>query len=160
MLTKSAFKGISLRIIMELTVALFIILWLYTGINKLLDHDETRVQMGRSPFIEQIAGFTALAVPIGELILAALLIFRKTRILGLYGSLLMMTLFTGYIYLMLHYSYDLPCSCGGVLRELSWEDHLYFNAGFTLLAIFGILLYSSRPQERSLKLGTPLRPSH
>lgn len=140
------------NLLLELIVALLIILWLYTGINKLLDYDETRVQMGRSPFIESIAGFTAVAIPAGELILAILLLFRKTRLLGLYGSLFLMALFTGYIYLMLHYSYDLPCSCGGVLRQLSWQDHLYFNLAFTILCILGILLHSSKTMQNPTKL--------
>lgn len=144
------------QLALELIVALLIILWLYTGINKLLDYEQTRVQMGRSPFIEPIAGFTAIAVPIGELILAILLIFRKTKLPGLYGSLFLMTLFTGYVYIMLNYSYDRPCSCGGVLSRLSWQDHLYFNAGFTILAMIGILLYnfkqSNHPEKSALNL--------
>lgn len=135
------------RLLPEVINALLIILWLYTGINKLLDFEETQVQMGRSPFIEPIAGFISLAVPVGELLLAVSLIIKRTRLLGLYGSLFLMTLFTGYIYIMLHYSYDLPCSCGGVLRQLSWQDHLYFNAGFTFLCIIGILLTGFRHRE-------------
>jgi uncharacterized membrane protein YphA (DoxX/SURF4 family) len=140
------------KLVLELIVALLIILWLYTGINKLLDYDETRVQMGRSPFIESIAGFTAAAIPVGELILAILLLFGKTRLLGLFGSLFLMALFTGYIYLMLRYSYDLPCSCGGVLRQLSWQEHFYFNLAFTILCILGILLHSSKAMQNHIKL--------
>lgn len=128
------------KIVLEIIVALLVVLWIYTGTLKLLDYNETRFQMGRSPFIQNIAGFTAWAIPTGELIIAVLLVFKKTRMLGLMASFFLMLLFTGYIYAMLHYSYYVPCSCGGVLGALSWDDHFIFNIVYTLLALAGIIL--------------------
>ncbi|MBS1567215.1 MAG: hypothetical protein JST39_22720 [Bacteroidetes bacterium] len=51
-----------------------------------------------------------------------------------------MSLFTGYVAVMLSLSYYLPCSCGGILQALSWQGHLVFNVFFTLLAAAGALL--------------------
>lgn len=139
LLRKPRFKSIWIEII----VALLLCLWIYTGINKLMDYSNFQTQLGRSPFIQHIAGFIAITLPAGELLLAIMLIFKKTRKLGLYLSFGLMLLFTGYIWIMLHYAYDLPCSCGGVLAKLSWNDHLIFNAAYTLLAVTGILLEES-----------------
>lgn len=135
------------HIVIQVIVALFIILWVYTGYNKFVEYEEFRITLGRSPFIQQMAGFIAVALPSGELLLALLLVIPKTRLLGLYLSFVTMTLFTGYIWLMLHYASDLPCSCGGVLEMMDWEDHLLFNAGFTVAAALAIILSVRKKRE-------------
>jgi hypothetical protein len=130
--------------IVEIISALLIILFIYTGINKIMDFAKFKYEMGRSPFIQNMAGFIAYTLPPGELLIALALILKRTRLLGLYLSLFIMALFTGYIWLMLNYAYDLPCSCGGILAEMSWNDHLYFNACFTSLSLIGIILQSKK----------------
>ncbi|MET7000176.1 MauE/DoxX family redox-associated membrane protein [Chitinophaga defluvii] len=128
------------KISLEIIVALLIILFIYTGLNKMLDYTNFKFQLGRSPFIQSMSGFIAATLPAGEILVATLLVFKPTRMLGLYASFILMALFTGYIWLMLHYAYDLPCSCGGVLAVLSWKDHLIFNGVFTIISLIGILL--------------------
>ncbi|WP_343304399.1 MauE/DoxX family redox-associated membrane protein [Chitinophaga niabensis] len=140
-----------LTIAFEIIIGLFILLWIYTGLNKIIDFANFKVQLGRSPFIQHWTSFIAIALPIGEIILAILLIIKKTRLIGLYLSFSLMALFTGYVYIMLTYSYDLPCSCGGVLEKLSWEDHLIFNALFTVLGIAGIFLQVNRSKFSNRK---------
>jgi hypothetical protein len=137
--------------IVEIICALHIILFIYTGINKIMDHEKFKLEMGRSPFIQNIASFIAVAIPAGELLIALALIIKPTRLLGLYLSFFLMALFTGYIWLMLTYAYDLPCSCGGVLAKMSWNDHLYFNAGFTVLAMIAAIFQSKMNTANSLK---------
>ena len=53
-----------------------------------------------------------------------------------------MVMFTAYIYLILNYSDFIPCSCGGVLEDLSWTQHLIFNIVFIFLA--GVAIFFSR----------------
>jgi len=127
-------------VIVNIICALFIILFIYTGLNKLMEIDKFRVEMGRSPFIQNMAPFIAYTLPAGEMMLALALIIKKTRLLGLYLSFALMALFTGYIWLMLNYANDLPCSCGGIISKLSWHDHLLFNGVFTGLAFIAVLL--------------------
>jgi hypothetical protein len=88
-------------------------------------------------------GFIAATLPAGELAIALALVIKRVRLIGLYASYFLMLLFTGYIWIMLHYSYDLPCSCGGILAALSWKDHLIFNSVFTALALIGVILQRS-----------------
>lgn len=132
------------NIIIEIIVSLLIILFIYTGINKIMDYSNFKFQLGRSPFIQPMANVIAMILPAGELLLAVFLVFKQTRLLGLYLSFTLMALFTGYIWIMLLYAYDLPCSCGGVLASLTWENHLIFNSVFTVLALIGIILESKK----------------
>lgn len=105
-----------------------------------MDYSQFKFQLGRSPYVTNIAGFVAWALPLGELTIAGLLLFRKTTTLGIYASFFLMLLFTGYIYAMQHYSYFVPCSCGGILNNMDWDTHFYFNIIFTLLGLAGIFL--------------------
>ena len=134
------FKYLSL----ELTCFLLILLFTYAGLSKLFNIGTFRFQLGRSPFVTNISGFVSWFLPISELVIAALLAVKKSRLFGLYASFFMMLLFTGYIYAMLHYSYYVPCSCGGVLSKMSWNQHLIFNIFFSLIALTGILLQTKK----------------
>jgi hypothetical protein len=129
--------------LVEIICALLIILFIYTGLNKLLDYKTFEFQLGRSPFIQDFAEFISLFLPAFELIIATLLIIKKLRIFGLYGSFFLMALFTIYIYAMLHYSPYVPCSCGGILESMSWNEHLIFNILFVILTTIGVLLQTN-----------------
>lgn len=131
---------ISSNFIIEIICALLIFLFIYTGVNKIRDIEKFRFEMGRSPFIQHYASVISYSIPIGELLLALGLILKKTRLLSLYLSLILMSLFAGYIWLMLKYAYDLPCSCGGIISELTWEEHLVFNVTFVVLTSTAIIL--------------------
>lgn len=132
------------NLIAEIISILFILLWGYAGISKLIDYSEFRMQLGLSPFITEFSHLLSWTLPISEIGIAVLLIFSKTQLTGLYFSLFLMTLFSVYIYTMLHHSYYIPCSCGGILGKMQWKPHLYFNLFFVLLAIIGILYNQKR----------------
>ena len=117
-----------------------ICLFMYTAQSKLMNLGDFQLKLGQSPFISHISKFVSWTIPLAELATAFLLTFNKTRLVGFYFAFGLMFLFTGYVFQMLHFSYFLPCSCGGVLEEMSWKQHLYFNACFTLLSVAGILI--------------------
>ncbi len=52
-----------------------------------------------------------------------------------------MVMFTAYIVLITRFSDYVPCSCGGVLEKLSWDQHLVFNIGFVVLGFMAIVIY-------------------
>lgn len=139
--------------IVEIISSLLIILFIYTGLNKWMDFANFKFTLGRSPFIQPMSGLIAATLPAIELLIALALIFKRTRPIGLYASYFLMLLFTGYIWIMLHYAYDLPCSCGGILAELSWKGHLVFNSIFTMLALGGVLMQSHTNRFGQLKYG-------
>ncbi len=123
----------------EIITALFVLLWFYTGLNKILDYNNFKSQLEKSPFVEYFASLISWTLPAGEVFIGAMLVYKRTRLLGLYASFTLMLFLTGYIWMMLRYAYDLPCSCGGVLAQLSWDDHLWFNSVFVLLSVIAII---------------------
>lgn len=131
----------------EIIASLLIILFVYAAITKLFDYNTFRLQLGKSPFITSYAGILAWALPLGELVLVLLLVMPATRLIGLYVSLFTMTLFTAYIFMMLRFSYYVPCSCGGILSTMSWSEHLLFNTCFVAISITGILLASAGKEQ-------------
>jgi hypothetical protein len=139
------------RIVLEIICCLNILLFIYAATSKLIDYEEFKIQLGKSPFINELAGVTAWALPAGEILVALALAFHRTRLFGLYASLFLMTMFSAYIYAMLHYSYYVPCSCGGILQKMDWNTHLWFNLAFVAICILGILLHPSRQNEVTRK---------
>jgi hypothetical protein len=128
------------NIIKEVNSSLLAMLFIYAAISKLKDLPVFRLQLARSPFIGDYAPIIVFVLPIFEISIAILLIFPHKRLWGLYCSLFLMTLFTAYLFSMLHFSYYIPCSCGGVISTLTWQQHIVFNAFFILLSVTAILL--------------------
>jgi uncharacterized membrane protein len=118
--------------------AFFIFLFVYTGVSKLLHFELFQIVLKQSPLISSYAKTMSLALPVTELLVALLLLIPAFRIAGLYCSLLLMVIFTGYIAYMLAFSPKLPCSCGGVIAKLSWTQHLILNCLLTGLLVTAI----------------------
>jgi uncharacterized membrane protein YphA (DoxX/SURF4 family) len=135
--------------IVEIISMLFVILFLYTGISKLMEYGVFKEQIADSPILQPIAPFIAWALPITEFLVTILLIIPRWRLKGLYASLMLMVAFTLYIGAIMTFNKELPCSCGGIISELSWNGHLIFNSVFILLAFAGVLL--ERQIRRSIK---------
>lgn len=124
----------------EIICFLFILLFSYAAISKLLDFNLFKIQLGQSPLLTAFAGWVAWVIPIIELVTALLLAIPKYRIAALYVALGLMSLFTLYIIAILKFSDYVPCSCGGILDDMGWQEHLIFNMVFLALAIVGILI--------------------
>ena len=83
-----------------------------------------------------------MLIPASEILIAAALLFDRTRMIGFYASLVILFLFTLYAALVLFHVFDyVPCSCGGMLKKLTWRQHLLFTGAFLILSIAGIALY-------------------
>lgn len=130
------------KAIVDVIAALLILLFTYTAVSKLMGMDLFKVLLAQSPGIGNHAAWLYIALPSVELIIAALLFFPGTRLKGLYASCIMMLSFTIYVGYMLSTGSELPCSCGGVIAAMTWQQHLYFNIFFTLAAMAGIILHS------------------
>ncbi len=142
------------KTIIEIITALLIVLFVYAGLSKLLDHRTFSLQLAQSPLLSSWAFVIAWALPTGELLLAAALVIPPTRLLGLYASLILLIVFTLYLVYMLSFSTHLPCSCGGIISSLSWKQHVGFNSVFILLAGVGIWLERTRASDYHIKGST------
>jgi len=128
------------NIFVKIVSYFFILLFIYAGISKLLDFEDFQVQIAQSPLLSAYAGTVAYLTIIIELIIVSILIFPKTRTIGLYFSLGLMSAFTAYIYFILEYSEFVPCSCGGILENMGWRQHLFFNALCVFIGILAIAI--------------------
>jgi putative oxidoreductase len=133
------------QIALEAIASLLILLFLYASISKFLDFQRFTGEMNNQPLPNSWTPFLVWALPSLEIIIALVLILEKTRMIGLIGALILMTVFTLYTaVILLHFFAYVPCSCGGVIRKLSWPQHLVFNLFFVGLSVIGIILQRKR----------------
>jgi len=120
---------------------LHIVLFTYAALSKVRDFHTFQVQLGQSPLLSAFAEPVSYIVPTAELLISLMLLLPRFRYLGLYASFIMMMVFTAYIFIMLHFSPFTPCSCGGILDNMGWNEHLIFNIAFSIIGAFGLLLH-------------------
>ena len=128
--------SLKLNWLAELTAALLILLFMYTAINKLIDIDNFNNTLMGSPYLRSNAAVLSLAIPITEILISILLFIPGSRSVGLLYSSVLMCIFSLYVGFMILFSNgSLPCSCGGIIQQMSWNQHLIFNILFTLLSL-------------------------
>ena len=135
------------KIAIEIICFLFILLFTYAAVMKLMDVQKFTVQIGKSPLLTNFAGVVAWGIPITELLIAGMLAITRFRFWGLNAAFGLMTMFTAYIIAILQFSEHIPCSCGGVLESMGWTEHLIFNIGFVILGLSGVLLYLNTQEK-------------
>lgn len=130
--------------IVDVISYLLILLFVYTGVSKLLTFNVFHNQIEFHPLLSRYAVFLAVVVPVIELLIAACLLSIRFKRLGLYGAFALMSVFTLYVGYMLAFipHENLPCACGGVLQIMTWDQHLVFNIFFTCLSLLAIWLGS------------------
>lgn len=130
---------------LEGIIYLFVLLFVYAAVSKLLDFETFETQLGQSPLLSAYAKPVAIGVPLFELLVSFLLVIKRFRRIGLYGFFAMMVMFTTYIVIILNFTDFVPCSCGGVLEKLSWTEHMVFNIAFILLVAFSLFFLVQNP---------------
>lgn len=126
------------------TVLINFSIFFYSGIDKLLNFDFFLTQFGRSPFAPSLfLKEISFAIILLELFLCLLLFFPKHLKNALLGFFILSSIFSIYITLMILYSPQLPCSCGGLVNFLNWEEHLILNIYLTLSSLISFSLLDS-----------------
>ena len=128
------------KYLLQVIRVFFIILLVYSAVSKLLNYYQFETQLSQFPYISSYAGLIAWAVPALEIFIVFLFFPNKFIKIGLYASFVLMLIFTLYIIIVLTFSEIIPCSCGGVIAALSWDEHLVFNIACLLIALMGIIL--------------------
>ena len=138
------------NILSNLILSSLAALFLYTAVSKIFAWDTFRGEMYNQPFPIWFSAILVWFIPVAEILIGGLLVFKTFRIYGLIFSFVLLCLFTGYVALILLHVFDrVPCSCGGVLKSMSWKVHLVFNIGFTVLAAVGIIFERKRLRDLS-----------
>ena len=137
-------KSMRKSIITDTIAASFVFLFVYAAFSKIMDYHKFKVQLGQSPLLTAFAGWVAWVIPTIEIAIALILATNKFRLVGLYASFSLMTMFTAYIIAITKFSDYIPCSCGGILQKMTWSQHLIFNCIFVVLALIGILFHTEQ----------------
>jgi len=150
------------QIILEILCCMLMVLFFYTGISKLIDHTAFEFDLINAPIIQKVAPLVYAALPPFEIIVGFGLMFTKTRKISLYACLVLMVIFTIYVGAIMSFAKNKPCTCGGVLRSMSWPAHLIFNIGYTIVSAVALYLYNSI-NRKDLDYGSnesDIRPVH
>lgn len=138
------------KAVVDVVSLLYILLFTYAAVSKLLDFEVFRIQLAQSPLLSSFASWIAWVVPLLEIVIAVMLCIPKTRLMALYAGFFLMVMFTVYIIIILNFSPFVPCSCGGILEKLGWKEHLIFNFGFCVIALPAIIWESQSRSSHSL----------
>ena len=132
---------------LEICCALLVLLFVYASLSKYFPFSQFRNDMHNQPFPLWFSNGVIWMLPPTELLIATALISLKFRKLGLWCALTLMSLFTLYTAAAkLHVFAKIPCSCSGVLKHLSWNQHLILNISFVAIATLGIIF--TKPAEK------------
>lgn len=131
----------SKRIIVDVIIYLFVALFVYTAESKFMTMKSFESILSRSPLTAPFSIIIAWAVPIIEILISILLLIPNCKKLGLIFSLTLMSLFTVFLTYGIVSGSKLPCHCGGLISSMTWQQHIWLNIGFIILAIIGLKLY-------------------
>jgi len=127
----------------QIPASILIVLWIYTGLEKLIGFEKSRKAFHNQVFPQEIAEYLTYVVPITELLLGMLLIFNLTRWWGFMGSLLLLSVFSTYIGLIWIGVFPrVPCNCAGILEQIGWAEHLVLNLALIVISGWGLAFSS------------------
>lgn len=75
---------------------LYIFLFTYTAISKIIDFETFLVQLGQSPLLSAYANWVAVLIPAAEIIISLILLIPKIRYIGLFLAFGLMIMFSSY----------------------------------------------------------------
>ena len=126
--------------IVFLVCLLLILLFSYTATSKWIDFQTFTVEMHNQPLPRWLSNLLIVLLPVLEIGIVVMILVERTRTIGLLSSLGLMFFFTGYTALVLLGVFHwVPCSCGGIIKQLSWKQQLVFNLFFDGLIILAII---------------------
>jgi len=125
----------------DLIGLIFILLFVYASVSKLISFGTFRIEMMRQSVPRWSVDLLVYIIPVAELVIAGLFLFRNFRTAGLVGSFVLLLTFTVYVTLAMFGAFGkVPCSCGGIISKFTWPQHFVFNLIFLSLSIYGIVL--------------------
>lgn len=129
----------------------FIALWAYAALSKLMDWEMNQRAMLMQPFPDWMGNALAWFIPLLELVLVIFLLQTRTRIKALQASILLLGIFSLYILLLLTRIFGkIPCACSGIFSQMGHAEHLYFNLVFIILGWTAMIwTHKGQKQERA-----------
>lgn len=137
----------------QIVAAIFIFLFFYTAISKIIDLGLFKAQMQITFHYKIFVYVIIWLLPLVEIIVAFMLLIPSYRTRGFLVSTIMMIIFIIYIACLMMFWTHLPCSCGGIIEMLSWKQHLILNIFLLLLSTTGYYV-CKMPEFRMDKLNS------
>lgn len=146
------------NLFVELSAFMLMLLFLFASVSKWIDFKKFVGDINNQPFPNWITPYLTYSLPPLEVLITLALMFERTRTAGFYASLILMTAFTAYSAAVLLNLFDyVPCSCGGVIRNLTWSQNLILNLFFVAISLAGILLRRNRFSKATPALQAVIR---
>lgn len=124
-----------------LCVSLLVILFINTGLGKIIDHEIFKLQMSKQPLPIWSKSILVYMLPFLEIGIIVLLLFKTTRQKGFIIATLLMIAYSIYAYLAYKEVYGyVICACGKIFQKMNWQDHYRINIALTLIAITGLII--------------------
>lgn len=101
--------------------------FLYAGTGKFLEHEDFYLNLYNMPLLPTypfLPGFLSWAIAGVELLTGLWLLLPAYTRQSLGWASGVLILYTVYILALLWWAPSLPCSCMGVIKDASWEQHL------------------------------------
>lgn len=131
--------------IIKIVAIIIACLFAYAAITKLADYDKSSWEMRNQIFPAWMASILTWLVPTTELVLALLVVIPVARKKALFASSILLILFTIYIAVVMTGVFGrVPCSCGGILKNMGYGTHIIFNLLFISLAIIALAVDNGR----------------
>ena len=91
-----------------------------------------------------------MSLPLSEIFIAFFLIIPRTRLIGLVFSVILLLFFTIYSVLILFNIFNkVPCSCGGIIKNLTWTQHTVMNLFLLSISTLGLTLEMRRWKSKT-----------
>ena len=117
------------------------VLFFYAALSKLMDYERSQWEMKNQIFSPAVAWLLTWLIPTLEILLMITLLFPNTRKKALLAAFILLSCFTIYIGIVMTGVFGrIPCSCGGILENMSYGTHLLFNLFFVALATLGLAI--------------------
>lgn len=117
-------------------------LFVLAAASKITYLDQFQAKLNDFSILSAFPALLAWLIPSVEIGIGMLLLFRKTRLSGLYASLTWFVLFTLYLSLVLNAHMPMPCACDGLWLSVGWHTQLLFNSACIFVAISALLLHT------------------
>ncbi|SDH29716.1 MauE/DoxX family redox-associated membrane protein [Mucilaginibacter gossypii] len=139
------------ELVLFIAILLIVMMWLYASSSKYFDFVGFKRDMHKQPFPTWLIDILVIILPPIEIITAFMVAWPKTRRMGLLITEVLMAAFAIYIVaIMFNFFPRVPCSCGGIFKSFTWEQHLIFNLFFVAVGIIGLLL-NKAPENNNIQ---------
>jgi hypothetical protein len=131
---------------------LLVILWTYAAVSKLFDFQRYKWVMQHQLFSRELSLLLVWLIPASELLAVLLLMIRPFKIYGLILSEILLLAFTGYVGgITMHLFERVPCACGGIISNASWQFHFLLNISFLTLTSISLLIHFKERRKKGIK---------